>query len=166
MEWNVYYHDPNKQEIRPLNIFNHSRFNNDVQEHLKKCKDKGEFAEKLQTELMYNFWCKSEYEILICPWCFRKREDEEIKVDIYSQVMLNWERFLDYVWNSKIHRPRKEYANWEYDPNGMDWGIGAWRCSKCRAKNDNLGNDNRFSPYEYAGSKFCPNCGLPMKPKE
>ena len=58
------------------------------------------------------------------------------------------------------------HAHWEYDPNGMDWGIGAWRCSKCRAKNDNLGCDNRFSPYVYAGSKFCPNCGMPMKAKK
>ena len=101
MEWNVFYHDHNKQEIRPLNIFNHSRFNKDVQEHLKKCKDKDEFAENLRRELMYNFWCKSEYEVLISPWCFKIREDDEIKVDIYSQVMLNWDRFLEYVWGNK-----------------------------------------------------------------
>ena len=129
MEWNVYYHDVNKQEIRPLNIFNHSRFNKDVQEHLKKCKDKNEFAENLRKELMYNFWCKSEYEVIITSFppyiemneldrLNRERDshrekynrdlirldvdlDTEIKVDICSQVMLNWDRFLNYVWDSK-----------------------------------------------------------------
>ena len=100
MEWNVFYHDPNKQEIRLLNIFKHGRFNKDVQEHLKRCKDKDEFAENLRKELMYNFWCKSEYEVLISPWCFG-RDTEEIKVDIYTQVMNNWNVFLDYVWGNK-----------------------------------------------------------------
>ena len=54
------------------------------------------------------------------------------------------------------------HAHWEYDPNGMDWGIGAWRCSKCRCKNDNLPNQNWTSIYQFAGSKYCPNCGAEM----
>lgn len=30
------------------------------------------------------------------------------KIDIYDQVMFRWEEFVEYVWNSKIHRPRKK----------------------------------------------------------
>jgi hypothetical protein len=29
------------------------------------------------------------------------------KIDIYEQVMNNWDLFLDYVWNSKQHRTTK-----------------------------------------------------------
>lgn len=53
-------------------------------------------------------------------------------------------------------------AHWEYDPNGMDWEIGAWRCSKCRVKNDNLGSGDEINPYIFAGAQYCPWCGAQM----
>ena len=59
-----------------------------------------------------------------------------------------------------------KYAEWYYDPDGMDWGLGAWKCSKCHTKNDNLGGSENINPYMFAGSKFCPQCGAVMKPKE
>ena len=105
MEWNVFYHDSNKQEIITFNIFKHYAFNDNVQKLLKKYKDKNEFAEKLKRELMYYFWSKSEYEIIISPWC-GGRDTKDIKVDIYTQVMNNWSIFLEYVWNSKKRRKK------------------------------------------------------------
>ena len=59
-----------------------------------------------------------------------------------------------------------KYAEWYYDPNGMDWGLGSWNCSNCRTKNDNLGGSKNINPYMFSGSKFCPQCGAVMKPKE
>lgn len=100
MKWNVFYHDINKQTITTLNIFNHWKFNEDVQKNLKKIQDKDEFAKALKSNLMYYFWCKSEYEIIISPWC-GGRDTKDIKVDIYTQVMNNWDVFLDYVWGNK-----------------------------------------------------------------
>ena len=107
MEWYVFYHDINKSEMRKFNIFNHVSFNNDVQKNLKKIKDKDEFAEKLKRDLMYYFWCKSEYEIIISPWC-GGRDTKDVKIDIHDQVMLNWDIFLEYVWNSKKRRKTKK----------------------------------------------------------
>ena len=103
MEWNVFYHNINSQEILPLNIFRHSGFLQDVEKYLKKCSDKEAFSKELRTTLMYYFWCRSEYELIISPWC-GDRDTKEIKVDIYSQVMLNWDKFLDYVWSFKKER--------------------------------------------------------------
>ena len=54
------------------------------------------------------------------------------------------------------------HGKWEYDPNGMDWGLGAWVCSVCGCKNDNLGMSERINPYLFSGSNFCPNCGAKM----
>lgn len=55
------------------------------------------------------------------------------------------------------------YGEWVYDPDGCDWGIGAWRCSLCSAKNDNLGISRDINPYWFEGSKFCPHCGATMR---
>ena len=107
MEWNVFYHDSNKQEIIAFNIFNHYRFDEEVKRLLKKYSDKDEFAKELKSELMYNFWCKSEYEVIISPWCGGK-DTKDIKVDIYEQVMNNWPIFLDYVWNSNKRKKKKD----------------------------------------------------------
>lgn len=107
MKWNVFYHNVNTQKIEAFDIFKHGRFNEDVQKNLKKFKDKSEFAKALKSDLMYYFWCKSEYEIIISPWC-GGRETKDIKVDIYTQVMNNWDVFLDYCWNSKKRRKKEE----------------------------------------------------------
>ena len=136
LEWNVFRYDINKDKIVTFNIFDHWKFNEDVQKSLKKFKDKDEFAEQLRRDLMYYFWSKYEYEVVITTfppyitmdelsrlnderWSHKDRYgtdyvrqnvnlDTGIKIDIYEQVMNNWNIFLDHVWNSKIHRPRKK----------------------------------------------------------
>ena len=85
---------------------------------------------------MYYFWCKCEYEVIITSfptyitmneldrlnderWSHKDRygtdyvrinvnPDTGAKIDIYTQVMNNFDIFCDYVWNSKIHIPRKK----------------------------------------------------------
>lgn len=54
------------------------------------------------------------------------------------------------------------HGRWVYDPDGMDFNLGAWVCSECKAKNDNLGGLQRINPYHFVGSRFCPNCGAKM----
>ena len=54
---------------------------------------------------MYYYWARSEYEIIIKPWVFEK---PEVKVDIYDQVYLNWDRISEYIWNNlKLIRKEK-----------------------------------------------------------
>ena len=68
LEWNVFRHDVNSKKIVTFNIFNHWKFNEDVQKSLKKFKDKDEFAELLRRDLMYYFWSKCEHEVVITSW--------------------------------------------------------------------------------------------------
>ena len=98
--WNVFYHSYNRKEIRVFNIFDHGRFREDLRKAAKKFKTKEEFAERLRRELMYYYWSKCEWEVIISPWIAR-HDDIEVKVDVCWQVMNNWEVFLDYVWNNK-----------------------------------------------------------------
>lgn len=113
MEWNVYYFNFNSQEIKPFNVFDHSSFYDDVKKHLKKYKDKEEFAEKLKTSSMYFFWCKCEYELIIeitednriflNPWvgC---REPEKTRIDVTDNTDFNWKGFAELYIGNQIYR--------------------------------------------------------------
>ena len=78
----------------------------DLQKHYKKQKTKEAFAEALRRSLMYYFWSKCEWEVLISPWC-GSINNVAINVDVYWQVMNNWDHFLDYVWNAKRRRSQQ-----------------------------------------------------------
>lgn len=56
----------------------------------------------------------------------------------------------------------RKVGEWKWNPNGMDWGLGAWECSECRCKNDNLPMDETIKPLQWAGTKYCPECGVKM----
>lgn len=96
--WNVYYHNINRGEIRVFNVFEHVGFQKDVMKYLHKCTEKGKFTQELRRSLFYYFGGKCEWEIIIKPWC-GGQDTKEIKVDVYKQIMNNWDVFADYVWN-------------------------------------------------------------------
>jgi len=98
MKWNVYYHDSNAKKIIQWNIFKHGSFRKEVYELLKSDLNKDDFIDQLRKSLMYYFWSKSEYQVLILPWV---GQADDIKIDIYNQVMMNWDKFSEYVWLNK-----------------------------------------------------------------
>ena len=82
-------------------MFNHGSFKNEVDMILKEKLSKEVFTEKLRREVMYYFWSKCEYEIILSPWTGRA---DDIKIDIYDQIMMNFDRFVDYVWSFKSEK--------------------------------------------------------------
>lgn len=126
LEWNVFYYNFNKNKIEIFNIFSHRRFANDVRKSLEKNNNKDEFAKQLKSYLFYYFCSKYEYEVIVTSfpvyitsdelerlqtykdkcntdYCARTSINPEVgvKIDVYIQVMNNWNVFLNYVWNSK-----------------------------------------------------------------
>ena len=129
LEYYVYYHNFNGRSIEKFNIFDHGRFLEDVKKDLKKYADKEEFSERLQGHLFYYYGSKCEWEVVITSWVphitiselNRLNEEREKtlkeynrepyslyvnpdvgeKQDVYEQVMLNWDLFVDYVWSHK-----------------------------------------------------------------
>ena len=101
MTYNVYYFNINKQKIETYNIFEHGSFIKYVRKHLEDCKTKEEFSEELKSELHYYFWSKAEWEVIITSWVGGNRKKDAVKIDVYSQVMNNFEVFADYVWSNK-----------------------------------------------------------------
>ena len=129
LKWMAYRYDTNKRKIVEFNIFNHSGFTEDVKKDLKNCSAKEDFVEKLKNHLMYYFLSKAQYEIILTslipsitmseinrinterekiireynrePYRLYVNLDVAEKIDIASQVMLNWDAFVDYVWSYK-----------------------------------------------------------------
>ena len=100
--WNVYYYNLNKRKIEIHNVFNHWRFIENSAKHIKKFKeDKEGLKEQIHKELMYYYWSKYEWEIIVTPYTSRPKKEEEIKIDVYEQVMLNWDQFFEYFWEHK-----------------------------------------------------------------
>lgn len=94
LEWNVIVvqRSSGNGQIN-FNIFQHQSFLESVL-NLAKEKDYETFQDKLRHTAMYYFWSKYEYEILVADLCDRK----EVKIDVYYQLKLNWDKFSKYVW--------------------------------------------------------------------
>lgn len=103
LSWYVYRQDLNSGKIAPWDIFEHGRFRQDIIElliakRLNENMDKVDFAKDVKSDLMYYFWSKAEYEIILKNWIGK---DCEIKIDVYDQVMLNFDKFVDYLLRVK-----------------------------------------------------------------
>lgn len=97
MEWYAYYHDSNARKIRPCNVFDHGGFRHDVEKLLKKKDiDRDTFSKELRSIMMYYFWSKCEYEVIIKEWV---GVPAQLHVDIFQQVEMNWSHFVDYLWS-------------------------------------------------------------------
>ena len=67
--WNVYVSDFNRGKIDTFNIFNHHSFYDDCAKARRKFHgDKDGFAEEVRKSLMYYFWSKCEWEIILSHW--------------------------------------------------------------------------------------------------
>lgn len=109
IQWNVYIGDFNGRCIRTFNIFRHTAFTEGCQKIIKKYQkaEKAEgvfnrdaFSDEIRRELMYYFWSKCEWEVIIDHWPPHESFKSE-KVDVFDQVRLNWDVFIDYIWDNK-----------------------------------------------------------------
>ena len=66
-------------------------------------------------------------------------------------------------YNKGYHDAEPKVGEWIWDDNAIDWGLGAWVCSECRRKNDNLPYSKSENPYLWVSSRYCPNCGARME---
>lgn len=113
LEWYVYYHNWNDNEIKPFNVFRHGSFLADCKKNARKnIHDYDAFCEKLKTDAMSYFWSRCEWEILLMPWIKRKGNDDySEKIDVFDQLQLNWDAFCKYAWEHGIELRRREKHN-------------------------------------------------------
>ena len=98
MTWNVYVENFNQKRIEKYDIFRHAKLMEDIRKNYKKNKnDFDTFAQILKRDIMYYFWSKCEWEIVLTSWPEYSNFNEK-KIDVYDQIMLNWDVFVKYVW--------------------------------------------------------------------
>lgn len=103
LEWLAFIYDANRKEIMPRNIFSSNGFRESVEKDLEKYYTKEEFLNHLQDHLFHYFFGREKYEILISSLCGNSKT-ESVKLDVYTQVMIHFNTFLDYVWSYKEFR--------------------------------------------------------------
>jgi hypothetical protein len=99
MKWNVFVENFNRGVIEKYNIFQYESFVKEIKNMKKKSSSKEEFEKMLDRELMYRFGSKCEWEIVLSDWPPSERFKKK-KIDVYEQIHMNWEVFVDYVWNN------------------------------------------------------------------
>lgn len=110
MHWLVYVENVNTRKIETYDIFRHGCFPNEVKKAYQKHKwDFDAFAEEVRRSLMYYFWSKCEWEVLVTD-LFETKNFQSAKIDVYDQVMLNWDVFIEYVWEMCHARKKPERA--------------------------------------------------------
>ena len=125
----VYVENINKKKIEKYNVLNDGI----IDEFKKRIKeqdivDKKQFSEMVEQVVMYHYWSKSEWEIVLTDWPPHIKLEElsrlnnEVekyksnyghepysltvklstseKIDVYDQIMMNWNIFVDYLWNN------------------------------------------------------------------
>lgn len=128
LEYYVYNEDVNNKEIIKYNIFKNSRFIEglaEVYNQFVEDKDLDKFKEKVKNQLLYSYWGRCEYEVVITSWPphvdveeidrIKNEIDEHNskyswrqvrasvnlsvaeKISIYDQIMLNFDIFFNYI---------------------------------------------------------------------
>ena len=87
------------------------------------------FASHVRQWLQNEYWSKCEYEVIVSGWpgvgfseedveklnkeietqkeagykhpSVHGYDDTSYKIDVYTQVMMNWDKFINYIWNNK-----------------------------------------------------------------
>lgn len=98
MHWIVMYYNCNAKEFQPYDVL---RYREDFIKKLKKkVVSKEEFAQKMKSEMMYYFWSKCEWEVLLTnkdgriimsPWV----GPEDVTLDVTDREDFDWVDFFN-----------------------------------------------------------------------
>ena len=98
--WKVKIFDVNLQVIRDYDVL---KYREDVIKKMKKkCNTKEDFTESLRTEMMYQYWSRCEYELVIertedgriwlNPWA-GCRDRQNVRIDVTDMEDYDWKGF-------------------------------------------------------------------------
>ena len=112
MSWKVKNYSINNNEILDYDVLEYRE--PQIKQLKKKCATKEEFAEMMRREMMWQYWSRCEYEVIISiddddriwlsPWvgC---RDPENTKVDVTDDIDFDWRGFAEH------HISQQRYVN-------------------------------------------------------
>lgn len=123
----VYVENHNKRKIEKYNVLNDTIIE-EILNRTKDLKDKKSFSEEVDRIIMYYYWSRSEWETILADWPPRIDTSElsnlnaemerhqkifgkkpysltvnlvtAEKIDVYDQITMNWNLFIDYLWEN------------------------------------------------------------------
>ena len=127
LSWNVKYFNSNAQRIETYDIL---KYREDYIKRLKKeSKTKEAFAHDLKSEMMYRFWSRAEWELIIeidddnriwlIPWVGCSDPDK-VKIDVTDDTSFEWRNFAEQHIKKQIYKNRAKvdiYNQLEYKWN-------------------------------------------------
>ena len=91
------------KKIEPINIFNYGNLLEEIKEIYKEYIERKEdikfFENKINSQLLYYFWSRREYEISVGD-LFEKDLEKYEKIDVYYQIKMNFKAFIEYLLNN------------------------------------------------------------------
>lgn len=129
MEWLVIEEDFNRKEFKTVNVLHY--FEPEIKKAKKKCETKVEFSDWLKKEMMYHYWSKCEYEIVIkhsngniilVPWVSNTPEcviNDRPGLKIFG---FDWNKFFNYIIKKKHYRDIDGVKIDIYDQLEFRWG--------------------------------------------
>lgn len=95
LEWFAIMEDFNKNKLQYFNVL--LGIGDKEIKNLKKLTTYNDVKQELRSYLMYHYWCKSEYEVIVRSLHHRPDRDNEFKIDIWYQLEPNLDRITEYV---------------------------------------------------------------------
>lgn len=112
LSWLVTEYDCNANKIQYYNILKYRE--DDIKKMKKQCNTREEFAETLRSEMMYRYWSKCEWELIIkltedgrvilSPWAGCRNPDE-VEIDVTDREDFDWKSFAE------LHISKQRYGN-------------------------------------------------------
>lgn len=102
LEWYAFYYDWNKKSLVQCNILG-DWFKDEIIKRLKskreyyKTDTYAEFKNQVRSLLMYRYWSRCEYEVLVRDLSEYKEGCDEFKIDVWYQLELNLDRICEYI---------------------------------------------------------------------
>ena len=114
LKWYVYRYNCNSNKIETYNVVGGKYFLETLKKMMKKYSDKNDFAEALKSEMMYHFWSRAEWELIVettednriflSPWVGCK-DPENVRIDATDDTGFDWRGFAE------LHTGRQIYKN-------------------------------------------------------
>lgn len=95
LKWYAFMHDFNDDKLIYTNVL--CVIDEKIQKQLKKMTTYEEVKNKIKTELIFRFWCRAEYEVLVTDLHYKPERDNEFKIDVWYQLEPNLDRITEYV---------------------------------------------------------------------
>ena len=116
MHWFIMYYNSNAKQFQSYDVLKYKE--NFIKKLKKKVTSREEFTEKMKLEMMYYFWSKCEWEvvlsninnrIIMSPWV----GPEDVTLDVTNKEDFNWVDFFNKQSEHYVNKDRIKIDAWD-----------------------------------------------------